>query len=124
MNSIRLFVYKNFNKIIYVLGFVSFPALINAQNADNKLFGLVNSLTGLLLGGVLTIIGMLMLVYFLLGVFKYVRNAGDAGAKGEAIKMITHGLIGLFVFISVWAIVNIFVNSFVGSSGVSLTPKK
>lgn len=122
MNSIRLFVYKNFSKIIYVLGFISFPALINANNADGKLSGLFNVATEILLGGVLTIVGMLMLVYFLLGVFKYVRNAGDAGAKGEAIKMITHGLIGLFVFISVWAIVNILLNSFVGVSGVNLTP--
>lgn len=122
MNSIRLFVYKNFNKIIYILGFVSFPALINAQNSDGKIFGLVNNITGILLGSVLTILGLMMLVYFLIGVFKYVKDAGNAGAKGEAIKMITHGLIGLFVFISVWAIVNILLSSFVGSSGVSLTP--
>ncbi len=60
-------------------------------------------------------IGLLLavcLVYFLWGVVKYIRESGNEPARAEAKKMMFYGIIGLFVFVSAWGLVNILVNTF------------
>ena len=58
------------------------------------------------------IIMALALIYFLIGVFKYVMAAGDDEAKGAGRSMMIYGVIGLFVMASVWGLVNLLVNTF------------
>lgn len=52
----------------------------------------------------------LALLYFLIGVFKYIRET-DA-KRAEAAKMILWGIIGLFVMVSVWGLVNVVAGTF------------
>ncbi|MEK7610733.1 MAG: hypothetical protein AAB468_03265 [Patescibacteria group bacterium] len=59
----------------------------------------------------MVLIMALALVYFLLGVFKYVKAADEAKLK-EAGKMIVTGLIGLFAMGSVWGLVNVLQKTF------------
>ncbi len=54
----------------------------------------------------LTIIMVLMTLFFLWSVFKYVSEK-DAGKLPEHRKRIWNGLIGLFIAVAVWGIVNI-----------------
>ncbi len=50
---------------------------------------------------------------FIWGVFQYfILAGGNAEKKDEAQKLIIYGLIGFFVMISVWGLVNILVGTF------------
>lgn len=46
-------------------------------------------------------------VYFVYGVFNYVRNAGDGDARAEGANHILWSTIGLFIMISVWGIIGV-----------------
>lgn len=61
---------------------------------------------------VVVLIVALAVVYFLIGILKYITSGGDEDKRKEAGKMMTFGVIGLFVMISFWGIVNILVNTF------------
>jgi di/tricarboxylate transporter len=64
-----------------------------------------------ILNPVVILIGALALVYFMVGVFKYIKDGGEADKK-EAIQMITWGIIFLFVMTAVWGLVNLVAGTF------------
>jgi hypothetical protein len=64
-----------------------------------------------LLNTLLPLIIAAAVVYFVYGIAKYVM-AGDDDAKAAAKDKIVYGIIGLFVMVSVWGLVNILVNTF------------
>ena len=57
-------------------------------------------------------------VAFLWGVLSYIMSAGNEEKRGEALKFISAGLVGLFVMVTVWGLVNILVGSFGLSSQI------
>jgi hypothetical protein len=57
------------------------------------------------------IILALAIVYFLWGVFKYVTTGSDSDRE-EAIQTITHGIIIIFVMVSLWSLVSILGRTF------------
>jgi hypothetical protein len=60
----------------------------------------------------------LAVIYFLWGVFKYVTTASDTDRE-EAIRTITHGIIVLFVMVSLWSLVAVMGRTFgLGYNGV------
>lgn len=66
------------------------------------------------------IIGLAFVV-FLWGVYKYVTTAsldGKAGAK----ETIIYGLIGLFVMLAAWGLVNILITTFFGTGLIYAPP--
>lgn len=65
--------------------------------------GIINRLIGVL-QSVTFLIMTLAAVYFLYGVAKYILKYGDEGARTESIKIITRGLIALFVMFAVWGL--------------------
>ena len=75
--------------------------------------GLVNRF----IGGVLTPLIYLFVaggvVYFLAGVFKYIRQASDDKEREEGRKMMLYGIIALFVMVSVWGLVRVLQGTFV-----------
>ncbi|OIO33277.1 MAG: hypothetical protein COZ49_04260 [Candidatus Yonathbacteria bacterium CG_4_10_14_3_um_filter_47_65] len=54
----------------------------------------------------------LALVYFLWGVSKYILHGDDEKKREEGRQMMVYGIIGLFVMVSVWGLVNILVGTF------------
>ena len=58
------------------------------------------------------IIITLGLVYFLWGVSKFVGAGGDESSRTEGRQMMIHGIIALFVMVSVWGLVQIIVDTF------------
>lgn len=62
-----------------------------------------------------TIIPILMLVafvVFLWGVVKFIFAGGDENKRKDAKNYIIYGLIGLFVMVAVWGIVEVVLNTF------------
>lgn len=60
---------------------------------------------------VLLLIAVAVLI-FLYGVVKFIGAAGDVAKRKEGKDLIIYGLIGLFVMVSVWGLVNVLVSTF------------
>ncbi|HEY4524405.1 MAG TPA: pilin [Candidatus Paceibacterota bacterium] len=69
---------------------------------------IVENIFNPLVGLILT----LALVYFLWGIVKYLQSVGDETKRQEGIKMMTYGIIALFVMVSVWGLVNVLKKTF------------
>ena len=52
------------------------------------------------------------ILYFFYGVFKLIQNAGDVKSQQEGKDAIMWGLIGLFIMVGVFGIINIILNTF------------
>lgn len=70
-----------------------------AQDIHNNVY---NAAIGMLIGAALA--------YFLWGVVKYIRRAGE-GDVAEGISMMSYGLLVLFVMVGVWGLVSILVEA-------------
>src|SRR3989338_7855311 len=54
----------------------------------------------------------LAVVFFLYGILKYITAGDDEEKRGKMKNIMIYGIIGLFVMISFWGIVNILINTF------------
>src|SRR3989344_1349190 len=90
---------------------------------------------GDLLGVFMTIINALMpfivalvVLFFIWGVFQFVMAAGDEEARKTGRDKMIFGIIGIFVMVSVWGLVNLLEGSFgvtrdvVGGGGADQAP--
>jgi len=66
----------------------------------------------------------LAFVLFLWGVFKFVRDAGDDKARTEGKKLMFWGIVGLFVMVCVWALVELLVGTFFRGGGIFIPQVK
>lgn len=114
------FFIKNYKKTLLTLGFglFLFPFVTNGAEIKD-LFEYFNLSTVFISGKLIGFAMLLSLTFFIAGVFKYV-NAGDSAEKrASGIKIITHGLIALFLAVSVWALVNIMVRTLDPSENIN-----
>jgi len=54
----------------------------------------------------------LAVVFFLYGILKYISRGDDEESQKKGRNIMIYGIIGLFVMISFWGIVNILINTF------------
>ncbi|MFA6536349.1 MAG: hypothetical protein WC250_00855 [Candidatus Paceibacterota bacterium] len=80
------------------------PALALAQ-ATNNAFDLL-ALISKILNAIVPVLIAFAVVYFLYGVFSYVFT-DDEEKKEKAKEVMIYGVIGIFVMVSVWGLVNI-----------------
>ncbi len=69
-----------------------------------------------------TVIVALALLYFMWGLFKYIRAGGNEKELSNAKNFIIFGLIGMAVMFSVWALVLTVTNTFFPTSALT-TPQ-
>ena len=104
-------------KIVLAAGAFLLPVITFAQstsvtgagavtNADT-LFRKINSI----LNAIIPILISIAVVYLVYAIVMYVI-AGDEDQKKAGKSMIVYGVIGLFVILSIWGLVNILVNTF------------
>jgi len=65
---------------------------------------------------IITLLFVVATAVFLWGIINYVIAGGDEKKLDQAKNYIIYGLIGLFVMVAVWGIVNAVCNSLFGSS--------
>ncbi len=97
---------------ILALLLATVPTLTLAAPSDLKeLIGLatdlINPILGLLTG--------LAVLYFVWGIVKYMKSAGDPKSAGEGKSIMLYGILGLFVLFSFWGIVQFFYTDIFGS---------
>lgn len=113
---------KFFKKIIVpVLIFspmVSFAAGLDIRTSSNFSFrgggGLWN-LFGIVIGildQVVILLIALAVVFFIYGIVKFIKSADEEEGREKGKNIMFYGIIGLFVMVSVWGIVNILINTF------------
>lgn len=105
-------------KKVIVFGLVSAPILAFAAVTD------VNSIFTLLLSWLNSATALIMaaaVVYFLYGVFGFIKAGGDAEGKAENRNKMIAGVIGLFVMGAVYGLVNILTSTF-GLTGTQIAP--
>lgn len=111
----------NKNKItLSLLGLISvfIPRLVLAQGVTD-FRGLVGKIYDMLTGLVPIIVSLTVIV-FLWGIFQLVQSNNE-DARKDAIRVITFGVVALFVMVSVWGLVAILSNTFFG--GTPLIPQ-
>lgn len=57
------------------------------------------------------------------GIFKFILNAGDEAARASGRSMILWGIVGIFLMLSIWGLVNILRNSFSLNNTIGTTPQ-
>ena len=79
---------------------------LNFLSFAQKLSGIANTVIPFLIG--------VAFVFVILGIFKYIRQAGDAEKVAEGRKMLVYGVVALFLMLSFWGFVMIIKNSLFG----------
>ncbi|MFA6430302.1 MAG: hypothetical protein WC229_02540 [Candidatus Paceibacterota bacterium] len=71
---------------------------------------IMNTIIGGMLRPIIALIVSAAIVVFLLGVFKFIRSEGKEKEAGK--QFMTWGIVGIFVMVSVWGLVNILRGTF------------
>lgn len=73
---------------------------------------LVDTLIDFVIDPLVFLLIAVAVLIFLYGVVKFIGAAGDEAKRKEGKDLIIYGLIGLFVMVSVWGLVNVLVSTF------------
>lgn len=65
-----------------------------------------------ILSQVIILLFAFAVVFFLYGIMKYISSADDEENRKKGRSIMIYGIIGLFVMVSFWGIVNILINTF------------
>ena len=61
----------------------------------------------------------LAVAYFMWGLIGYIRSSGDVSSREDSRKYMLYGILGLFVMVGMWGLVEILTNTF-GFSGIGI----
>jgi NADH:ubiquinone oxidoreductase subunit 2 (subunit N) len=101
---------KNF--LYITTGFI-FPLLAAAQTNITSLQSLGTFTIDFINTVLVPVIFALAFIVFIFGVFQYfILARGNEEAQGQAKSLMLWGLIGFFVMVSVWGLVNILLGTF------------
>jgi len=95
------------------------PNIIFAQTKPKDFSGLTSNIL-IVIGGLVNVAMAFAVMYFLVGVVKYLTQQGNEKARSEAIQTISWGLLGLFVMITVWGLVKLIQQSLVGGGSLGI----
>jgi len=109
-----------------LLAFLALPFMVSA--------GTIGSLGDLLavfvsiINALMPFIVALAVLFFVWGVFQFVASAGDEEKRTEGRNKMIYGIIGIFVMVSVWGLVNLLEGTFgvergiIGEGGAGQAP--
>ena len=105
-------------KKIISLGVILGATPLFAMAADSTAFSILGIIANLL-AYVIPVLITVAVVYFIWGVIQYTVSTDEEAKKGARGKII-NGLIGLFVIIAFWGIINLITRTF--GVGAEITP--
>lgn len=94
-------------KIFITVGALLFPAITMAQTLGDILV-----LFTRIINALMPFIVALAVLFFIWGVFQFVKSAGNEDERTEGRDKMIYGIIGIFVMVSVWGFVNLLDNTF------------
>ena len=105
---------------IHVAEAVDTLAKIDCSAGITSLTSIISFFTCTLMNAVVPLLGSLAVVGFIYGIIKYFLNPDNEEKRKEGKSFMFWGLATLFVMVSIWGIVGLFSNSFLGNEGKSL----
>ncbi len=103
---------KKKNTTLAVLATFALPLLAFAAPAVNNIADLGQFIIATINGVFVPVLFALAFIVFIWGAFKvFILGANDEEEKGKGKHLMLYGLIGFFVMVSVWGLVNILTNS-------------
>ena len=91
----------------------AFAAITDVGGILTFAMSLLNSATVLIMAAAV--------VWFLIGVFQYIKAGGDVEGKAGARNKVIYGIVGLAVMASVYGLVNILTNT-LGANNTQINP--
>lgn len=79
--------------------------------AEASVTSVINSINKVLINPLIILLFALATVYFLYGLVEYFTNPDNKDAKEITNRKITYGLIGMFIMIAVYGILNTYLNT-------------
>lgn len=104
---------------VLALPVVAFAQVNNLADAGSLVINFINNV-------LVPVLFAVAFIVFLWGAFKvFILGANDEEAKEKGKNLMLYGLIGFFVMVSIWGLVNILTGSvqFGNSTGPASTPK-
>ena len=80
------------------------------MTVDQFVFNLVN----VIVNPLIQLMFAAALVVFMWGIIEYIRGAGNPESREQGTKHIVWGLVGLFIMVGVYGILNLFKNTIFG----------
>lgn len=102
-----------------VLGSVATLTAPVAAMAAETFGNLIDTVTGWL-NSIITLLFVLVTLYFIWGVIEYVKAGGDDAAVKKGKTHMIYGIIGMAVMAAAWGIVGVITNSFGVDTGTSI----
>lgn len=92
--------------VAWVLPLMAFAQVRNIQEASGLITSIIN-------GVLVPLVFAIAFIVFIWGVFKYfIMGGSNPESREEGQKLMLYGLIGFFLMVSVWGLVNILVGTF------------
>lgn len=95
---------------VYLLPLAAF-AVTTADVGSDNIADLINQLNTVINTIIPFLVGLAVLIV-IWGVFNYISGAGDEEKRAQAKQYIVWGVVGVFIMLSIWGLVNVLVNSF------------
>ena len=83
---------------------------------------LLVTISGSILKPITVLIIALAVIFFLLGVLKYIQSVGDETKRKEGTTMMVYGIVGIFVMVSLWGLVHVLQSTFTGLDNNPINP--
>jgi NADH:ubiquinone oxidoreductase subunit 2 (subunit N) len=101
----------------FAVPFLAFAqAITSLQSGGQFIINTINTI-------VVPVLFAIAFLVFIVGVFQYfILSKGSEEAQGQARSLMLYGLIGFFLMVSVWGLVNILVGTFSLNSNVPTYP--
>lgn len=87
----------------------------DVESLIDKILGIINLVIPLLIA--------VAVVIFLVGVVKYITAGASEESRKEARSVMLYGIIGLFVMVAVWGLVNVLVETFNLDTNIPMVPE-
>ena len=102
----------------FALPLAAFAASINnISDVGSTIISIINNI-------LVPVLFAVAFIVFIWGAFSvFILGANDEETKAKGKNLMLYGLIGFFVMVSVWGLVNILVNSFQTNTSLPTTPK-
>lgn len=109
-------------KLSIIIASFVLPVVASAAALDSSYIDSILTNIDKWIKAALPIIIAAAVVYFVYGIARFVM-AGDEAAKEGAKDRIIYGIVGLFVIVAMWGIVNILISTLgVGNTTIPTTP--
>ena len=93
---------------------IFFPAVAQAATPPipPSVLAVIGKISTEILNPIIALLFAVALIYFIVGVFKYIWNPDNEEMRGEGRRGMLWGIIGMFVMVSVFGIMKLIINSF------------